>query len=112
MKGTVFSYPEDELVREAASLISQGAKEIWLTSTDNAAYGRDAKTTLPSLIRRISSLPGDFKIRLGMMNPLLTKRDLEDLVECLRLDKVFKFLHLPVQSGSDRNLEGDAEGLH
>lgn len=105
VKGTVFSYPEDELVREAASLISQGAKEIWLTSTDNAAYGRDAKTTLPSLIRRLSSLPGDFKIRLGMMNPLLTKRDLEDLVECLRLDKVFKFLHLPVQSGSDRILK-------
>ncbi|HYB04717.1 MAG TPA: tRNA (N(6)-L-threonylcarbamoyladenosine(37)-C(2))-methylthiotransferase, partial [Nitrososphaerales archaeon] len=105
VKGTVFSYPEDELVQEAASLISQGAKEIWLTSTDNAAYGRDSKTTLPSLIRGITSLPGDFKIRLGMMNPLLTERDLEDLVSCLRSDKVFKFLHLPVQSGSDRILK-------
>jgi threonylcarbamoyladenosine tRNA methylthiotransferase CDKAL1 len=110
VKGTVFSYPEDELVREAGSLISQGAKEIWLTSTDNAAYGRDSKTTLPSLIRRISSLPGDFKIRLGMMNPLLTKRDLKDLLECLRLNKVFKFLHLPVQSGSNRILKAMQRG--
>jgi threonylcarbamoyladenosine tRNA methylthiotransferase CDKAL1 len=110
VKGTVFSYPEDELVREAASLVSQGAKEIWLTSTDNAAFGRDSKTSLPSLIRRISSLPGDFKIRLGMMNPLLTKRDLEDLLECLRIDKVFKFLHLPVQSGSDRILKAMQRG--
>ncbi len=104
VKGTVFSYPEDQLIKEVASLIAQGAKEIWLTSTDNAAYGRDTKTSLPTLVRKISLLPSDFKIRLGMMNPLLTKRDLDETVECLNLDKVFKFLHLPVQSGSDRIL--------
>jgi len=105
VKGTVFSYPEDRLVNEAESLLAQGAKELWLTSTDNAAYGRDSKTTLPSLVSRISSIPGNFKIRLGMMNPLFTKRDLRDLVDSLSPPKVFKFLHLPVQSGSDRVLK-------
>jgi threonylcarbamoyladenosine tRNA methylthiotransferase CDKAL1 len=110
VKGTVFSYSEDRIVEEAASLVGQGAKEIWLTSTDNAAYGRDSKTTLPSLIRKISILPGDFKIRLGMMNPLLTNKVLDEFVECLKLGKVFKFLHLPVQSGNDRILKAMMRG--
>lgn len=105
VKGNVFSYPEAQIVEEARSLILEGAKEIWLTSTDNAAYGRDAKTTLPSLIRRVSALPGDFKIRVGMMNPLLTHRLVDELVECFQNEKVFKFIHLPVQSGSDRILK-------
>ncbi|MDG6994812.1 MAG: tRNA (N(6)-L-threonylcarbamoyladenosine(37)-C(2))-methylthiotransferase [Nitrososphaerota archaeon] len=104
VKGTVFSYPEDQIVEEARMLVSQGAKEIWLTSTDNAAYGRDTKTTLPSLIRKISSIPGEFMIRVGMMNPLLTDSILEELVDCFQQEKVYRFLHLPVQSGSDRIL--------
>jgi len=105
IKGTVFSYPEDQIVEEAASLVHQGAREIWLTSTDNAAYGRDSRTTLPSLVRKVSTLTGDFKIRLGMMNPLLTNKVLDELVDCMSLSKVFKFLHLPVQSGNDRILK-------
>jgi threonylcarbamoyladenosine tRNA methylthiotransferase CDKAL1 len=105
VKGTVFSYPEDEIVEEAKSLVSQGAKEIWLTSTDNAAYGRDSKTSLSSLVRKVAVIPGDFKIRVGMMNPLLTGRDSEELLDCFKLRKVFKFAHLPVQSGSDRILK-------
>ncbi len=104
VKGNVFSYPEGMIVEEARMLIAQGAKEIWLTSTDNAAYGRDAKTNLPSLVGKISSLPGDFKVRVGMMNPLLTDRLVDEMVECLKHEKVFKFVHLPVQSGSDRIL--------
>ncbi|HXQ92465.1 MAG TPA: tRNA (N(6)-L-threonylcarbamoyladenosine(37)-C(2))-methylthiotransferase [Nitrososphaerales archaeon] len=104
VKGTVFSYPEEEIVNEARSLVSQGAKEIWLTSTDNSAYGKDSKTSLPTLIRKVAEIPGDFKIRVGMMNPLLTKRCLEELLDCFNLNKVFKFAHLPVQSGSNRVL--------
>ena len=105
VKGNVFSYPEEQIVDEARTMVSEGAKEIWLTSTDNAAYGRDAKTTLPSLIRKVSSLQGDFKVRVGMMNPLLTDRLVDELVECFQHEKVFKFIHLPVQSGSDRILK-------
>ena len=110
VKGTVFSYPEEEIVNEARTLVSQGAKEIWLTSTDNAAYGRDTKTSLPRLIRKVAAVPGDFKIRVGMMNPLLTLRDLEEILNCFKLDKVFKFAHLPVQSGSNRVLKAMQRG--
>lgn len=105
VKGTVFSYPEAEIVEEARRMVSEGAKEIWLTSTDNAAYGRDSRSTLPSLIRKITAIPGSFMIRVGMMNPLLTDRMLDDLVDVFQHNKVFKFLHLPVQSGSDRILK-------
>jgi threonylcarbamoyladenosine tRNA methylthiotransferase CDKAL1 len=105
IKGTVFSYPEGEILQEARRLLSQGAKEIWLTSTDNAAYGRDSKTSLPRLVRAVSSLSGDFKIRVGMMNPLLAGKMLEELIDAFADDKVFKFLHLPVQSGNNRILK-------
>lgn len=110
VKGMVFSYPEDQIVDEARTLISEGAKEIWLTSTDNAAYGRDSKTTLPHLIRKVSELPGDFRIRVGMMNPLLTDRIIDDLADCFKHEKVFKFIHLPVQSGCDRILKAMQRG--
>ncbi len=110
VKGNVFSYPEEQIVEEARTLVSEGAKEIWLTSTDNAAYGRDAKTTLPSLIRKVSTIQGDFKVRVGMMNPLLTDRLVDELVECFQHEKVFKFIHLPVQSGSDRILKAMQRG--
>ncbi len=105
VKGTVFSYPEREILKEAERLIEGGCREIWLTSTDNSAYGRDSKTTLANLIRKVCEIPGDFKIRVGMMNPLLTRgKILDDLIAAFSHDKVFKFLHLPVQSGSDRIL--------
>ncbi|MGI0090317.1 MAG: tRNA (N(6)-L-threonylcarbamoyladenosine(37)-C(2))-methylthiotransferase [Nitrososphaerales archaeon] len=110
VKGVVFSYPQDEIVTEAKLLLSQGSKEIWLTSTDNAAYGRDSGTSLPSLLREVSGIPGDFMIRVGMMNPLLTKNLVEELIECFKDDKVFKFVHLPVQSGSDRILKAMKRG--
>jgi threonylcarbamoyladenosine tRNA methylthiotransferase CDKAL1 len=105
VKGLVFSYPDDMIVDEAKLLLSQGAKEIWLTSTDNAAYGRDSKSSLPRLLRQVISIPGDFRVRVGMLNPLLAEKILEDLIDSYKSEKVFKFLHLPVQSGSDRVLK-------
>lgn len=105
VKGNVFSYPEDQIVDEVRNMIAHGSKEIWLTSTDNAAYGRDSKTTLPRLIRKVTSLKGNFKIRVGMMNPLLTRNLADELVDCFKDEKVFKFIHLPVQSGSERVLK-------
>jgi threonylcarbamoyladenosine tRNA methylthiotransferase CDKAL1 len=106
VKGIVFSYPEDKILEEVKLLLSQGAKEIWLTSTDNSAYGKDTKTSLPSLIRKICAIDSDFKLRIGMMNPLLTKgQTLDDLITEFQDDKVYKFLHLPVQSGSERILK-------
>jgi threonylcarbamoyladenosine tRNA methylthiotransferase CDKAL1 len=100
----VFSYPEEQIIRETKRLIEQGAREIWLTSTDNSAYGRDSRTNIAHLLSKICEIEGEFMVRIGMMNPLLTQKNQEELIHSFSHPKVFKFLHLPVQSGSDRIL--------
>ncbi len=103
-RGRIQSYPSDLLVEEAERAISSGCREIQLTAQDTAAYGTDTGERLSDLIRRISEIPGDFRIRVGMMHPASVLRDLDGLVEAYTSEKVYSFLHLPVQSGSDRVL--------
>jgi len=57
------------------------------------------------LLGELASLPGDFRIRLGMINPQHIKRlGLERFLSSFKSKKMYKFLHLPVQSGSERVL--------
>jgi len=78
-----------------------GVKEFWLTSQDTACYGKDIGTSLADLLGRVCEVEGDFFVRLGMMNPDHVLGMLDELVEAYNDGKVFKFLHLPVQSGDD-----------
>jgi MiaB/RimO family radical SAM methylthiotransferase len=81
------------------------ATEIFLTAQDTGAYGADTGTDLPSLIRRIDDISGDFKVRVGMMNPFSIADMVPQLSAALRLPRVYRFAHIPVQSGSDRVLK-------
>ncbi|MCS7095436.1 MAG: tRNA (N(6)-L-threonylcarbamoyladenosine(37)-C(2))-methylthiotransferase, partial [Thaumarchaeota archaeon] len=102
-RGGLFSY-RPSVIREAVSrAVEAGAKEVWLTSQDMSAYGRDIGTNLAELLEGItSSVEGDYVVRVGMMNPLHFRRfELDELVRAYRDRHVFKFLHLCVQSGSD-----------
>ncbi len=101
-RGDLVSYPLDDLVRRAELAVRQGVKEILLTSQDTAAYGMDSGGSLPELLRSICELPGDFRVRVGMMNPDNLKEVLDGMIEAYQHPKVYRFLHLPVQSGSDR----------
>lgn len=103
-KGRLRSYRIGDIVRQVKADVSQGCREVWLTSTDNGPYGRDLKCNLADLIKEVSTIEGDFMIRVGMMNPMYVTFMLEDLIEAYRNNKVFKFLHIPVQSGSDKVL--------
>jgi MiaB-like tRNA modifying enzyme len=103
-KGMLRSYRIGDIVRQVKDDVRQGCKEIWLTSTDNGPYGKDVKCNLADLIKEVSAIEGDFMIRIGMMNPMHIPSMLEDLIDAYRNDKVFKFLHIPVQSGSDKIL--------
>ncbi len=109
-RGDLESYPLRMVVNSVKRLAEAGAKEILITSQDTAAYGLDIGVGLPDLLNYITEIDGDFYIRVGMMNPLTTIRILDDLVESFDNLKVFKFLHLPVQSGSDRILESMNRG--
>ena len=100
-KGELTSYSPISINSEVKVALKNGCKEIWLTSQDNGCYGKDIGTDLVSLSNSILSIKGDFKIRLGMMNPEYVHNMIDKLMSVLRDEKFFKFLHLPVQCGSN-----------
>ena len=109
-KGDLTSYRIGDIVRQVETEINEGCKEIWLTSTDNGCYGFDINTDLPTLVKAVSEIPQDFMIRVGMMNPMYMPRIKEELIKSYDSDKVYKFLHIPVQSGSDKILHDMKRG--
>ncbi|MBU2522679.1 MAG: tRNA (N(6)-L-threonylcarbamoyladenosine(37)-C(2))-methylthiotransferase [Nanoarchaeota archaeon] len=106
-KGPLYSYPQDEILKNVKQDLEAGCKEIWITSQDCSAYGLDdsKKSQLPPLLKEILKIKGKFKLRLGMSNPNHILPILKDLIEIYKDEKIFKFLHIPLQSGSDSVLE-------
>jgi len=103
-RGRLRSYQTNEIVERVKRDLASGAKEIWLTSQDTACYGKEIATNLTDLLRRICEIEGKFFIRVGMMTPNQALEMLDDLIEAYKNEKVFKFLHLPVQSGDNEVL--------
>jgi threonylcarbamoyladenosine tRNA methylthiotransferase CDKAL1 len=103
-RGRLRSYTVNEVTERLRKDLAAGAKEFWVTSQDTACYGRDADTNLAALLKALCAVEGDFRIRVGMMTPNLVRDILDDLIEAFKNEKVFKFVHLPVQSGDDRVL--------
>jgi MiaB-like tRNA modifying enzyme len=104
-KGKLFSYPVDLIMKEIKMGLKEGCKEVWITSQDCGCWGRDKNLTLPTLLKKISEINGKFLTRIGMMNPSHVKDIVDGLVDSYRSPKIFKSLHLPVQSGSDHVLK-------
>ena len=105
-RGRLKSFSMEKIVDEVKSAVKSGFREIQLTSQDTGAYGLDrGKAMLPELLRKISEIEGDFRVRVGMMNPQYAVKILDDLIEAYSSEKIYKFLHIPVQSGDNRVLE-------
>ena len=104
-RGKIFSYPPSEIVEEVKIALADGCKEIWITSLDNGCYGFDIETNLANLLKEICKLNGKFFVRIGMMNPLHIKKFLDELIEVYQNEKIFKFIHIPLQSGSNKILK-------
>jgi threonylcarbamoyladenosine tRNA methylthiotransferase CDKAL1 len=104
-RGDLVSFPRKDVVDEVKSALSSGAKEIWLTSQDCGAYGIDRGENLAQLISGVANIDGDFMIRVGMSNPNHVKNILPELIEAYKNEKVYKFLHIPVQSGDNKVLK-------
>ncbi|XP_057457063.1 uncharacterized protein LOC130748004 [Lotus japonicus] len=103
-RGHLGSYTIDSLVGRVKSVISDGVKEIWLSSEDTGAYGRDIGANLPNLLNAlVAELPPNAStmLRIGMTNPPFILEHLKEIAEILRHPCVYSFLHVPVQSGSD-----------
>ena len=109
-KGDLTSYRIGDIVRQVRTEISDGCNEVWLTSTDNGCYGLDIGADLPELIRAVSEIDQKFFIRVGMMNPMYMPKIRDGLLKSFESSKVFKFLHVPVQSGSNQVLNDMKRG--
>lgn len=104
-RGPIFSFKPENILEEVRKGVLDGAKEFWLTAQDTSAYGIDSGTNLVELVKKVVEIDGQFYVRIGMMNPHHTLKILDELIEVYKSPKVFKFLHLPVQSGSNRILK-------
>lgn len=104
-RGHLRSYGLEEIVDRVRQDLALGVREFWITSQDVACYGLDLGTNLAKLLRTISSIDGNFKVRVGMMTPNMTMSILNELIETFKAEKIFKFIHLPVQSGDNQVLQ-------
>jgi MiaB-like tRNA modifying enzyme len=108
-RGNLLSYPKEKIIKQFKAALADGCKEFWITSQDNGCYGfdiyRKEKYFLPQLLNDLLSIDGEFRIRLGMSNPDHVDRIKNELVETFKHAKMYKFLHIPIQSGNDRVLK-------
>lgn len=106
-KGHIKSFSEENIINNVRKGLLQGKKEFWLTSQDNSCYGVDLynKTRLPRLLKRISRIEGEFFVRNGMGNPNNLVNAIDEIIDAYKQDKIFKFLHLPSQTGSNKILK-------
>ena len=139
-KGQLHSYPLKQITTSIENDLKQGAKEVWITSQDNANYGLDWNNKssispqniseknssaklfihtryhnnnnnnnnnyqLPELLNKILNLKHNFKLRLGMMDPNNVVFIVDKLIEIYKNKKIYKFLHIPIQSASNKILK-------
>ena len=105
-RGHLRSYSISEVTQRIKADYESGAKEFWVTSQDTASYGREIHTNLAELLCAVGNIEGDFRVRVGMMTPNLVTDIQERLIAAYENQKVFKFLHLPIQSGDNGVLKG------
>jgi MiaB-like tRNA modifying enzyme len=104
-RGHLRSYGIKEVVKRVQCDVASGTKEFWITSQDTACYGREIGSSLAELLAALGDLPGDFKVRVGMMTPNMVTDMQNNLINAFRNHRIFKFLHLPVQSGDNETLK-------
>jgi MiaB/RimO family radical SAM methylthiotransferase len=106
VKGRLHSFAPNDIVDQVQALVDDGCLEIQLTGQDCACYGFDIGTNLAELTQRIlTHVNGNYRIRLGMGNPRHVLSYQEALLDCFTDERIYKFIHIPVQSGSENVLK-------
>lgn len=111
-RGRLKSRSPDDVAMQVKRMADLGLVEIQITAQDTAAYGSEQGTDLAYLLSLLATIPGQFMLRAGMMNPKSLLSIQDRILEAFRSPKVYKFLHLPVQSGSERILREMERGYH
>ena len=104
-KGKLKSYPINEIKKEFERALNEGCEKVYLTSQDNGCYGKDKKTNLAKLLHELKKTNGKYNIRVGMMHPGHAIKFIYELLEEFESPKIQKFLHISVQSGSNKVLK-------
>ena len=105
-RGSEYSRPFDQIINEVKNLVENGSKEITLLGQNVNAYhfildGKEYK--LSNLLLELEKIKNLVRIRFTTSHP---KDMTEDLIDCFKnCSKLMPFLHLPVQSGSNKILK-------
>lgn len=105
VRGRERSRTSEEIVKEVTALVNSGYKEITLLGQNVNSYGKglDEDINFSKLLRKLNDIDGEFRIGFMTSHPKdATKELIDTIAEC---KKVSRFLHLPLQSGSDRILK-------
>jgi len=107
-RGPEYSRPAGAIVAEAEALAAQGVREVTLLGQNVNAYDGGEGGGLAALVRRLAAVPGLARIRYTTSHP----RDMDDALIAAHgeIDALMPYLHLPVQSGSDRVLKAMNRG--
>lgn len=103
-RGKLNCYNPKSIVQNVEYQLGQGIKQIYLTSQDCSIYQYEG-TQLWSLIKEINGLDFKFYLRIGMINPSFLVNNVEQLISIFKQPKVYQFLHIPIQSGSNKILK-------
>lgn len=112
IRGNLRSRSQDEIIQEIKTLISNGIFEINLIGQDLAAFGRDSvpvgksnhpiyfdgKSPLSELLEKISSIQGDFWVRLLYIHPDHFPLDILPIIK--KDERILPYFDIPFQSGS------------
>ncbi len=103
-RGKLNCYDPEGIVQNVKYQLKQGIKQIYLTSQDCSIYQYKG-IGLAELVNKIVNLEYNFFLRIGMINPSFLINNTEQLISIFKSKKVYQFLHIPIQSGSDEILK-------
>lgn len=103
-RGPVRSRPYEEVLNEARRLADEGFKELVITGIHISSYGKDlGDVDLFDILKGINEIDGISRIRLSSLEPRLLTED--TIKKMTSLEKLCKFFHISLQSGSDETLK-------
>jgi threonylcarbamoyladenosine tRNA methylthiotransferase MtaB len=101
-RGPIRSMDFQEAVESVKELVKKGYSEIVLTGIQISSFGKGTNHDLLSLLATVNRIEGDFRIRLGSLNPILFTPDFTGALASF--EKLCPHFHVSLQSGCDRTL--------
>ncbi len=102
VRGDARSHREDTILEQIRKLSSNGFGEFILTGTNVGSYGQDHNTSMAKLLKKISTIRGVRRIRIGSLEPIQID---DEFMELLNEPWMAKHLHIALQHTSDKMLQ-------